>query len=247
MTLAREISETGYYHVVNRGVNKQAIYLDEQDYKEFLNRIAARLKNVTIPAWCLMNNHFHLLVHGELDEMCNLIGSVCISYVKYFNSKYSRTGHLFEERFWSEPINDESYALCCMRYIHKNPEKAGVASAADYRWSSYHSFLVPSPTEERVLFLEMIGGIDTFAKFHAEQVEESFIDIDDFPSQIKDYEAVKILKDKYKMSPSEIGKLTDMKRRKELLAVMKNLGCKSAQIQRLTGLSRSAIWRATSS
>lgn len=190
-----------------------------------------------------MWNHFHLLIHGELDDIVALVGSSCNSYVKYFNNKYSRSGHLCDERFWCEPIESDNYALACMRYIHRNPEKAGIGEVASYRWSSYRSFLLPNPTQDRALLLDMLGGPKEFVAFHSEDEERDFIDVDTLPIQHTDIEVDQLFNKRFGLTARSIGEITNKEKRNRLVLELRNLGCKTLQIQRLTGLSRGIIQR----
>lgn len=138
----REKSETGFYHVMVRGVNKQNIFADNSDRIKFLFLLKTMTENVSteIHAFCLMENHIHILIHTEGDNLSAVMQKILLNYVRYFNKKYNRVGHLFESRFKSECINDESYYLTVLRYILQNPEKALICCTLDYRWSSIRAF-----------------------------------------------------------------------------------------------------------
>lgn len=129
-----------YYHVYNRGVNKGVIFQDADDYRVFLNLLKRYLDKghqndvhkspvhtlngkIEINAYCLMPNHFHLLIY-QLEEgsMKKLIQSVCSSYTAYFNKKYSRVGHLFQGVYKASLISTDAYVQHISRYIHLNPK-----------------------------------------------------------------------------------------------------------------------------
>jgi hypothetical protein len=96
------------------------------------------IRTCVVYAWCLMTNHFHLLVMEKDWKIADVIKSLASSYVYYYNKKNERIGHLFQERFKSEPCNDMEYFTTLLRYIHQNPVKAGIVeNAADYEWSSW--------------------------------------------------------------------------------------------------------------
>lgn len=87
-------------------------------------------------AYCLMDNHVHLLLNTNHDDLAVIMKSIAVRYASFYNWKYSRTGHVFQDRFKSEPIEDERYLLAVVRYIHNNPIKAGmIEKPADYEWS----------------------------------------------------------------------------------------------------------------
>ena len=138
---ARNHSESGYYHVVNREIGRQILFEKKGDYVRFLDTLRRYLKEepFELIAYCLMENHFHLLLHTK-DNLEGIMKRLSCSYAYYFNEKYEREGHLFQDRFRSEPITDDSYLLAAVRYIHNNPVKAGICSREEYPWSSWHEY-----------------------------------------------------------------------------------------------------------
>lgn len=132
-------SGTGVYHVMMRGINHQRIFEDSEDHYTFLQCLRSAQEQYTpcgdrLPSTChyyayaLMSNHFHLLLHAKDDTVGNIVKRIASSYVYYFNRKYGRDGHLFKERFRSEPCEDGTYFITLLCYIHQNPVKAGVVS-----------------------------------------------------------------------------------------------------------------------
>ena len=118
--------EFSTYHVVQRGNEKKKIFRDDEDKAKFLETLAkAREKyNFLLYAYCLMDNHIHLLVNDNGNDISKLMKSINVSYVSYFNRAYQRCGHLFQDRFKSELVKDDRYLLEVSRYIHNNPVKA---------------------------------------------------------------------------------------------------------------------------
>ncbi len=97
--------------------------------------------NCTYYAYCLMSNHFHLLIREREESVGETVKRIASSYVYYYNRKYGRDGHLFKERFKSEPVNDMAYFTVLLRYIHQNPVKAGIVEKVkDYEYSSWGEF-----------------------------------------------------------------------------------------------------------
>ena len=104
-------------------------------------------RNYILYAYCLMSNHIHLLIREREDNIGMAIKRIASSYVYYYNHKYSRDGHLFRERFKSEPVNDIAYFVTLLRYIHQNPVKAGmVAEVKDYEFSSWDEYIDKNST-----------------------------------------------------------------------------------------------------
>jgi putative transposase len=135
---ARQRCENGVYHIVMRGINRQDIFYDEDDYQRFMGTLE-RLKTdkFEVYGYCLMSNHIHLLIHEKSEEIPQIMKRIGTSYAWWYNRKYQRTGHVFQGRYGSECVEDDEYLLTVIRYIHKNPVKAGMISEPeDYRWSS---------------------------------------------------------------------------------------------------------------
>lgn len=145
----REKSGTGIYHVMMRGINHQDIFEDRSDYWKFLKLLRMQTHpedkqghplpgHCIIYAYCLMSNHVHLLVREQEEGLVAPIKRVAIAYAQYFNYKYDHSGQVFQDRFKSEPVNDMSYFVTLLRYIHQNPVAAGIASTVgSYTWSSW--------------------------------------------------------------------------------------------------------------
>jgi REP element-mobilizing transposase RayT len=145
----RLTSDSGIYHVILRGVNRQDIFENEKDFLKFLSlmeRLAFPVDEtghrvpplLVIYAYCLMPNHVHLLVREQKCGISAAIKWISGTYAGYFNVKYEHVGHLFQDRFRSEVVNDWEYFLTLMRYIHQNPIAGGlVDDVRYYRWSSW--------------------------------------------------------------------------------------------------------------
>lgn len=141
---AREKDKFCIYHVIQRGNNKGEIFIADRDRGKFIE-ILARMKskyNFLVYAYCLMSNHIHLVIDDNGNDISRLIKSVNVSYALYFNKKYKRVGHLFQDRFKSEIITNDRYLLQVSKYIHNNPVKANMVIAPEeYYWSSYNIYL----------------------------------------------------------------------------------------------------------
>jgi putative transposase len=136
----RQLSKSKIYHVMIRGNERKNIFHDDEDKKGFIDILSEKNKDrkYGIYAYCLMDNHVHLLINEGSDEIGRIMKRINISYAYYFNKKYDRIGHLFQDRFKSEGIENDAYLLSAVRYIHNNPVKAGlVKNIEEYKWSSY--------------------------------------------------------------------------------------------------------------
>jgi putative transposase len=136
---ARTKSKSGVYHVIVRGANKQEIFHDEEDQMKFLGILKKyKIKTeIRMYAWCLMGNHVHLLLKEGNESISIVMKRIGVSYAKYYNWKYRTTGHLFQDRFKSENVENSKYLLIATRYIHQNPVKAGIVNHPhEWKWSS---------------------------------------------------------------------------------------------------------------
>lgn len=173
-------------HVIQRGNNRQPVFVDDLDRREYLASIAEAIQAhaVTLHAYVLMDNHVHLLVTPRAPEgLSRALQALGRRYVRRFNRRHGRTGTLWEGRFRSSLIETDRYLLACQRYIELNPVRAGlVVSAADWPWSSHrhHAGLAHDPlvtahpvvwslgntpfereTQYRHLFEEALSGAET--------------------------------------------------------------------------------------
>ena len=125
---ARKKSATNVYHIIVRGANHQMIFEEEADYKKYLNILLYYKEELhfTIYAYCLMNNHIHLLIHSPDTSLETIFRRINTTYSMWFNMKYDRVGFLQQGRYFSEPVEDMQYLNTVARYIHQNPFKAGL-------------------------------------------------------------------------------------------------------------------------
>ena len=156
------------HHVVNRGVNHQRIFFSDIDRVEFGRHVAEihRRHGVTILAYCLMDNHFHLVVrcpNGELSAAMQHLQSVFAIHV---NERERRDGHLFKGRFFSALVTDDAYLLTVVRYVERNSlDLPGIVRPEDHRWSSHRRHLgLRAPVEwlETEFVLDCFGGLDAY-------------------------------------------------------------------------------------
>jgi len=136
---ARQPSKTDIYHLLVRGNNRGSLFYDDEDRQRYLVTLARITSEncATVLGYCLMDNHVHLLIKASLDKISNLMHRLGVSYAYYFNMKYEHTGHVFQNRYKSENVEDDIYLKTVIRYIHHNPVKAGLAVRSDaYPWSS---------------------------------------------------------------------------------------------------------------
>ncbi len=155
--------EGGVHHVMNRGVNRQLIFFGDADRVEFGRRLVALHDDFGVDtlAYCLMPNHYHLLVRVPSGELSAAMQSLGCNYVRHTNDRVGRDGPLFRARFHSIPVATDRYLVAVARYIHRNPlDLAGVDTPARYRWSSYRAYLghrSPAPFLDTSTLLSCFG------------------------------------------------------------------------------------------
>ncbi len=150
----RLLIEGGCYHIIARGNQKQRVFFENQDYETYFDKLKKYKKKhgFSIYGYCLMPNHVHLI--GEPKKSVRLIKfmqSLSRSYTEYFNKKYGKVGHLWQNRYISKVIIKDSYMLNCIQYVEFNPLRANlVKSVEEYPWSSF---------KERTISLNIKSGI----------------------------------------------------------------------------------------
>jgi REP element-mobilizing transposase RayT len=238
-----------------RGINQTQLFYDDDDRTTFLDRVK-RYKDscgFQLYAYCLMANHVHLLLQQGDIALAKVIQKLTLSYSHWFNSKYDRNGYLFQGRYKSEPIEEDSYFLAVLRYIHNNPVKVGESIDS---WTSYGDYMGTATLADtgfalslfdtdtakaRRLFDEFMQGApqtetDTGARpatFDAT-----------YHKRLSDAEAIELI-----LSIASIDSCTalpDKERdeRNRVLAALKQKGLSVRQLSRLTGINRGVIQKA---
>jgi putative transposase len=139
---ARITVENACYHIITRGNQKQCVFAERQDYEMYLSVIHKYKKRYKFKlfAFCLMPNHVHLIIEVKDPIKLNkIMRGINLSYTLYFNTKYQKVGHLWQDRFKSKVIEKDSYLLECINYIEVNPIRASLISQiCEYPWSSHN-------------------------------------------------------------------------------------------------------------
>jgi REP element-mobilizing transposase RayT len=153
-----------YYHVISRGNNQEKIFLNDRDKQKFLEYLgkANERFSIIIHTYCLMSNHFHLLVQTPEPNLSRAMQWINVSYATYFNRKRGRYGHLFQGRFKAILIDADGYLKHLSRYIHVNPVRAKIVSTpSKYQWSSYSAYIGKEKTPQ---FLKTDWLLSNFGK-----------------------------------------------------------------------------------
>lgn len=241
--LPRQKSESGYFHIITRGVGQQILFEEKADYVLYLHllRRFSRKTGVRICAFCLMENHTHLLVCDRDDHLSVFMKKLGVTYSRYFNLKYGRHGHLFQDRFSSVPIESEESLLIVFRYILNNPREAGICQASEYPWSSYSRYGNPHSFVDTVILQELLGDFSEYAAFIDAQYED---DEQELEKRAHDDEWAKsVIRKTFNVPSGTALKAYDRKTRNEAVKVLREKGLSVRQIERLTGISKSVIQR----
>jgi len=251
---ARERSAYGYYHVILRGIDRQNLFFNDRDKKRMIETLDeyAVANQIIILVYCLMDNHIHLLLKINDPSPFSLklprfIKQFSSSYVYYFNHVYDRTGHLFQERYHSEPVDTGQYLLTVTRYILQNPEKAGLCSTERYQWSSfgemfYGHYGICNPS----FVVKTANGLDHLKRFVLTKNEDQCLEYHrDY--LVDDENALDLIREMTgEQNPLLLALLPKEKRNAFVLSLRKQ-GVTNAQLSRLTGISRATISRITKS
>ena len=244
---AREKCENGIYHVMLRGVNRQQIFEEEQDFARFL-QILAECKLISgfeLYAYCLMGNHLHLLLKVQKEPLELLVKRIATRYVYWYNTKYERSGHLFQDRFRSEPVKDRRYFLTVLCYIHQNPIKAGICKDLDqYVYSSYREYKGESVLIDREFVYSLISPDDLLQLLNR-PIQENCLDVNDqiTARRVTDEQARQMIEKHTKCKNVSDFEHLDVATRNKYLKLLKQQGLSIRQISRLTGISFGIISR----
>ncbi len=235
---ARRKSESGIYHIMLRGINRQVIFEDEEDNLKFLETLKnyKAVSGYKLFAYCLMSNHIHLLLRVEKEDLDLIIKRIAGSYVYWYNWKYKRNGHLFQDRFKSEPVEDDAYFLTVIRYIHQNPIKAGLSKTIDdYKFSSYNEYISNSNLVDTDFCLGIIDK-EQFIDFNMEETQDVCLEIEDNDFRLMDDEAREIIRKISKCRTATEFQNLSIDKRDKYLKILRNSGLSIRQISRLTGI-----------
>ena len=149
-----------YYHVTSRGNEKKDVFRSQKDREKFLSYLesATERYGAAVHAYCLMSNHYHLLMETPEGNLSQIMRHINGAYTNYFNTKRQRAGHLFQGRYKAILVEKDAYALELSRYIHLNPVRAGmVQMPGEYRWSSYRSYIGQTARPEWLKITDQLG------------------------------------------------------------------------------------------
>lgn len=196
--------EVGHYHIINRGVERRTIYLEAEDYEFFLNLLLKISKDyeIIIHAFCLMTNHYHLLLETKQPNLSKAIQFLNDKYAKYFNKKYTRNGHLWQGRYKSYPLFDDAHFWIVAKYIERNPIKAGMVKHVElYKYQSFFQW------KQRLNYFSLLENSMIF--------DMSFDEYTNYISSDLDIDAIDLVYKSPKLTTTKEGKFKLLTKRLE--------------------------------
>ena len=250
----REYSSTYVYHIIFRGNDKQDMFYDDQDRCVFLDRIkeAKKIFNFDIFSYCLMDNHVHMVIRVKDKFLSKSMQSLGVRYSIYFNRKYNRRGHLFENRYLSKKIESLNYFLNLCKYIHRNPENADMEKTENYKWSSYSEYINKKDRiiKSDVLLHYYYDDVEEFKNFTLQNNKMSTLtDYAEYEliSKLTEDDLINIIKEKFNLENASDVSLLEKNKIEEIIYELKNVKCVSLnQIARVTKVTRyhiKKIWQ----
>lgn len=240
-------SSTGIYHIMARGIEGQDIFRDGKDSEKFLEVLkeCKEISGFKLYAYCLMGNHIHLLLKVEGEDTELIFKRLGVRYVYWYNTKYRRGGHLFQDRYKSEPVEDDRYFLAVLRYIHLNPVKAGLVSGpGEYKYSSYNDYIgaemnMLTDTE----FAFGILNLQQYIEFHKKtnNDNDNCLEISEQSFRVTDEEAIEEIKTVSGCTSASEFRLMSPGKRDKCITELRAKGLSVRQICRLAGISKSNV------
>ena len=244
----RKFSTKKLYHIIFRGIDKQDIFYDNQDryiFLEYIMEIKKRFK-LEVYSYCLMSNHIHMVIKVNDEFFSKSMQSLEIKYSIYFNKKYNRKGHLFENRFVSKTIEDLGYFIRVCRYVHQNPEKAGIDKIQNYKWSSFMEYITNEKIINKKILLHYFNNnvnelIDYTLNINNIEDMRDFAEFE-IISRLSDEELCDIIKKIYNLkNVNDIRLMKSEDKEKTVKGLKLIKGTSYSQISRVTNLNRKYI------
>ena len=245
---ARKASLSNIYHVMMRGVNRQAIFENDGDRLHFMSVLkeCKEISGFRLHAFCLMPNHLHFLIEPAGEPLDLVFRRIGIRYAVWYNRKHQRAGHLFQDRFRSENVENDLYYMTVLRYILQNPMKAGLEPhLGTYRWSSYPAYAKGTGSITDTQYAtELFGTRESLIDFVRMGNEDIVMDETDPEWPLQDDDAKKIMEQITGCSAAEEFRRLDRQLRNEYIRRMYAEKLSIGQIARLAGFSKSTVHEA---
>lgn len=238
----RKISASDVYHVIIRGNDRQNLFYEDTDREIFKKRLKETKEKFKfkIYAYCLMHNHVHLIIKINYNDLSKMMNSLESRYSQYLNRKLERSGHLFENRFYSKAVGDAHYFIRVCKYVHRNPEKADIEKTEKYKWSSYQEYFKSKKeiVEKEALMHYFENNLEKLKEYTLDNDDDTeILKYSDFEikSKLNDNEVNDILCKRYKLKNSIEISSFDENKKAQIIGELKDLeGTGISQISRVT-------------
>ena len=248
----RLYSKSKVYHIILKGIDNQDIFYDDQDREFFLKQVSITKQeyNYKLYSYCLMSNHVHMIIKCQDVFLSKSIQSLLVRYVYYFNKKYKRNGPLVQNRFKSKQIENLQYFIDVCRYVHRNPENAGIELTQNYEWSSYKEYTGRKRIVDRNVLLHYYN--DDISKFIEDTIKnvnekniEDYIEYE-LIGKLNDEQLTEVIIKKFKIENicdvPNFFKINDEEVLEKCIREIKNIpGTNKNQVARVTRLGRKRI------
>lgn len=239
----RKFGKSKTYHIILKGIDNQEIFYDNQDRQVFLKHLLTTKKEYiyNLYAYCLMDNHVHMVIKSENEILSKAMQSLMVRYVQYFNKKYKRIGPLVQSRFKSKNVENQRYFLEVCRYVHRNPENAGFSKTEDYEWSSYKEYIGKEKNVDKNVLLHYFDNdINNFIEYTIKNNKNTEME------EFAEFEVIEKLTDG--QVSNFIMKMFDMKEVGEISTYFKNktkeeLKKDIQKIRRIKGTNKTQVAR----
>ena len=218
--IPRVYLKTDFFHIMTQGIDKSFIFDNPTDIKYYIKIMYQLIEdyNIKIIAYCIMNNHTHMLVKTtNLKELSKYMQRLNMKYGRYYNKKYNRVGYVFRDRYKAEGIYSEKHLHCCIRYIYYNPVKAGICSnPKEYPYSNYKEALTQIETKGNYIFIDIEEDSSNICK---KMIEDFLLENNITLNELKaDKENLRrliiLLRNKYNISLRKIAEEVNVNREK---------------------------------
>ena len=241
---ARKQSSTGYYHVTNRGVGRMPVFFDAKDHEVFLECLlrAREVCDFKVLAYCIMTTHFHLVIKCDGPVPTSLFQSICARFASYYRKRHGWCGQIFQGRFHSEPIEEESHLLCAVRYVWRNPVSAHMCGhPTAYPWSSYLALGKHDDIIDDYLLLEFMSP-EEWRRFAAETADDRLLE--PFPRRMSDEGALELAHAALAEASEDDVELLSGESCPASFRRCLREGVTISQLARILGLARTRLYRA---
>ncbi|TCK90554.1 REP element-mobilizing transposase RayT [Natranaerovirga hydrolytica] len=247
---ARQESRSGYYHVILRGNNKS--WITQKDvYKTKLIELLKQQENeeclIQLLAWCIMDNHVHIVLKSSINDMSLAMKKINTKFAMYYNKKENMIGHVFQDRFKSEPIDTDEYLIEVIRYVHNNPVKAKIVKKPqEYKWSTYNAYIKQKFITHQMQFVlnYFNNNIQRFEAFHLKTSDKEYLEIKEDVEKYR-LEKAEVIIEKY-LRDNNANTLLELKKDTDkehflITELLKKSGLSLRKISSLTGISYAKV------